>query len=549
MSRIRILTHVCLVAILLAAPCLWQQAAAAAVVAGKVVFVRGTPQAVDPAGHSRTLSRGSEVYAGEKLVTVSGRLQVSFVDGAFVSVQPNSEFQIDTYRYSGKQDGTESAVYSLLKGGVRAVTGLIGKKHPDAFKVRTAVATIGIRGTGFSSRLCEGDCPGEKDGLYHYTWEGTTYVFNNVQSRDVPRGSGVYVHTINSPIEILTQPPAVTAVDTGEKLQRKQRENQDTSLLVASGDQRGSGGVQVDVEGHAGGTNEVITGLGGEHINVDDQNSRVADAGGLDNLAVFLNSGGQPIGGLFVNNDHNCNSTCTSKLQLATVDVNAMLQGNNAEAVAEVQALLAGGNQSLIAQAQNNPAQVAESYTDGTIGWVRWSSGDVLVVSDNGETVLNPQVGYQSIHLIYGPIFDQPLPTSGGAVYTFAGGTQSTSLSGATIGQGVTGGYIAISDFSSGQAALEMDVSHVSQYTVAGYLTIGSGGSLHGDNVIATTGTPDLNSACYPSCGVEIDGGFAGPATTGGLPSYAGLSYTINETDKIIGVAGFKLSSGAAPVQ
>jgi hypothetical protein len=46
-------------------------------------------------------------------------------------------------------------VLRLLKGGFRTVTGLIGKRgNTDAYKLRAGTATIGIRGTDFSSRLC-----------------------------------------------------------------------------------------------------------------------------------------------------------------------------------------------------------------------------------------------------------------------------------------------------------------------------------------------------------------------------------------------------------
>lgn len=512
----------------------------AAVVAGKVVFARGTPQAIDSNGTSRSLAKGSEVYAGDRLVTGSGRLQVSFVDGAFVSVQPDSEFKIDQYKYAGQQDGTESAVYDLIKGGVRAVTGLIGKKHPDSFKVHTAVATIGIRGTGFNTRLCEGDCQGKKDGLYHYTWEGTTYVFNNVQSRDVPTGSGVYVETINSPIEVLAQPPAVTAVDTGTKLRDRQRDSQDTNTVVASGDQRNPSGFQTDITGNIGGGGgggiHVIGGLIAEHINVSDTGG--FDANGLQNLSIFLDANGDPIGALFTE-DHGCNPTCVSRRSFATTDLQSMLQGDDPLAVAEVQSLLAGGDQSVVAQGEANPAHIADFYTDGTVGWFRWTGGDVLVVQDDGQTNLNAQVGYQSIHIIFGPQLNLTTAPTGSATYTFEGGTQSTSLSGATIGQGVTSGTITISDFTLGEASLQMTVSHVNNYSVNGILNIGSNGGLTDRSVTASLLSPVAGSSCYPACPTYIDGGFAG-TVSGGKPTFAGISYAIQETDPIIGVAGFK---------
>jgi hypothetical protein len=50
----------------------------------------------------------------------------------------------------------------LVKGGLRVVTGLFGKRNPSGVKFQTATATIGIRGTEFDARLCEADCAEEE---------------------------------------------------------------------------------------------------------------------------------------------------------------------------------------------------------------------------------------------------------------------------------------------------------------------------------------------------------------------------------------------------
>ncbi len=52
----------------------------------------------------------------------------------------------------------DGALLRLLKGGLRTVTGLMGKRRPDAFQLGTATATIGIRGTDFVVRVCTDDC-------------------------------------------------------------------------------------------------------------------------------------------------------------------------------------------------------------------------------------------------------------------------------------------------------------------------------------------------------------------------------------------------------
>jgi hypothetical protein len=67
-----------------------------------------------------------------------------------VSLQPQTQFRIDAYEFKGQADGSEKGFFSLLKGALRTITGAIGKKDRKAYRLDTAVATIGIRGTIYS---------------------------------------------------------------------------------------------------------------------------------------------------------------------------------------------------------------------------------------------------------------------------------------------------------------------------------------------------------------------------------------------------------------
>ena len=68
---------------------------------------------------------------------------VKLNDGTRISIRPGSVLAITDY---ADKAGEESATMRLFRGGLRAISGWISKRNPDAFKVRTAVATIGIRG-------------------------------------------------------------------------------------------------------------------------------------------------------------------------------------------------------------------------------------------------------------------------------------------------------------------------------------------------------------------------------------------------------------------
>lgn len=119
--------------------------------AAKVDFVVGAAVAVTPAGVERKLVKGSDVQTGEIVRTGDdGRIQLRFTDGAMLSLQPQSDFRLDNYQFSGKEDGQERGFFSLLKGGLRKITGLIGRSNRANYQTRTSVATIGIRGTGYT---------------------------------------------------------------------------------------------------------------------------------------------------------------------------------------------------------------------------------------------------------------------------------------------------------------------------------------------------------------------------------------------------------------
>lgn len=121
--------------------------------AGRVNFVTGDVKATSTDGSVRSLARGDVINSGDKISTGSGRLQLRFTDGGFVSLQPNTVFGVDQYLYANKPPEETSLFFSLLQGGMRTITGAIGKVNKQSYKVRTPVATIGIRGTEYLARV------------------------------------------------------------------------------------------------------------------------------------------------------------------------------------------------------------------------------------------------------------------------------------------------------------------------------------------------------------------------------------------------------------
>ena len=154
--------------------------------AGRIEFAFGGATVSGANGQSRPATRGLEVNSGDVVRTTDGRVQVRMEDGAYISLQPNTEFGIKEYRFEGKADGTESAFYSLLKGAMRTVTGLIGRTNRNRYQVATPTATVGIRGTGGLIQV-------QNDGstLVQGT-SGIWFLANSSGSIDIPAGvSGV----------------------------------------------------------------------------------------------------------------------------------------------------------------------------------------------------------------------------------------------------------------------------------------------------------------------------------------------------------------------
>jgi hypothetical protein len=114
---------------------------------------------------------------GETVVTgANGLAQLRFADGGMISVRGNTELKLDRFAYRGQDDRGANLFMSLLKGGFRSVTGLIGQLNRDGYKVNTPFATIGIRGTVHNPFVQLPAAAGEQTpvapGAYDYVEQG-----------------------------------------------------------------------------------------------------------------------------------------------------------------------------------------------------------------------------------------------------------------------------------------------------------------------------------------------------------------------------------------
>ena len=132
----------------LAASLMLMSQASYAVDAGHAQFVNGSVRISSADGQKSILKKGGVVREGDTLTTASAAsAQIKMLDGGLIAVRSDTKLKFDTFKFNGTQDGSERSFFSLFTGGFRAVTGLIGKLHKSSFRITTAAATIGIRGT------------------------------------------------------------------------------------------------------------------------------------------------------------------------------------------------------------------------------------------------------------------------------------------------------------------------------------------------------------------------------------------------------------------
>jgi hypothetical protein len=146
---------------------------------GTVTQLSGTLTVQKADGSMRILSQKSEVVGGDTVDTQKNSYaQIKFADGGMITLKPNTKVTIQQFRFKQKEPQNDSFVFGLLKGGLRAVTGQVGKRgNQEAYTLKTATSTIGIRGTSYGADDCiSTSCakPGASENLEPAVYVGVT---------------------------------------------------------------------------------------------------------------------------------------------------------------------------------------------------------------------------------------------------------------------------------------------------------------------------------------------------------------------------------------
>lgn len=151
-----------------------ERRATAPEIVARVAALSGTSSVVGVDGTARAVAERMALVNGETVRTGKGAYVVlAFRDETKVTVIAESEFKLENVRFSGPKSESGNFVVRIVRGGVRALTGLLAKREPAAVRFNALTATIGIRGTGHDTRLAldcvAGAC---SQGVFVHTWEG-----------------------------------------------------------------------------------------------------------------------------------------------------------------------------------------------------------------------------------------------------------------------------------------------------------------------------------------------------------------------------------------
>lgn len=189
--RVRLLASIALLAAMSATPPARSQDSAQGTDAAVVLSASGATTLVGRSSVSTPLRTDVPIRSGDLIRTGSdGRVQLRFTDGALISIQPDSDFRVERYAFDAR---SERGFFELARGAVRTVSGRIGKRDRDDWRLTTPTATIGIRGTEFSVEevvcLKSACAPGVEPGLTVSVVSGRVAVSNRGGAIEVPAGA------------------------------------------------------------------------------------------------------------------------------------------------------------------------------------------------------------------------------------------------------------------------------------------------------------------------------------------------------------------------
>lgn len=504
--------------------------------AGRVVFAYGEVTAEDANGVVRKLSKRSQVESGETIKTSSKSLvQLRMIDKAFIALRSNSEVKIESYSLGAAKE-EDTGIFSLLRGGFRAVTGIIGKRLRSAYKMRTPTATIGIRGTDYTARLCNQDCNQAfgnltaggtiADGLYVGVNEGGVDLTNQLGTLGLDELQFGYVKdATTAPVALISAPEFLYFNSRAPNPDEETASSSDTESVAESPVVASRATVEPDTADLT--TDETIKqDLRVEQVEIAQE--QIEQNVVIDQIAETQS------GNSFSLTD---GSITSSRMVVSSY-------GKEGEA-GSISSVYSNPFNSAAVTADNDLEQFDNKFIDNSnivgvysagssptidlgydpntgIAWGRWGAGLTQFQPLNGSTVTEPT--YSSLHWVTSPDQSQTiaLPSSGTASYQWVGNTTPTDNLGNT---GILGNATLDANFTNMTVDTSVAVGINNQvWSGAGTdLAITSNGGFSGNlsNVNVSTGNENIagtgnTAGFFTNNGVGAGMGFSLEANVGG---------------------------------
>lgn len=139
-------------------------------------------------------TRNSPLYSGDRIITQNSTIaSMRMRDDSLFELGPDSDLEFTEFNLPNRDnqdtsDDNGNVITTLLKGVARVVTGTIGKHDRSKFVAQTRIASIGIRGTDYTLRYCEGTSCGQLAGTSVAVVDGGIQLGNKAGKVELDKG-------------------------------------------------------------------------------------------------------------------------------------------------------------------------------------------------------------------------------------------------------------------------------------------------------------------------------------------------------------------------
>ncbi len=448
-------------------------------------------------GTTLPLKFGAELQSGDSLRTgPESYVQLRFSDGAIVALRSDTEFRIDNFRYNGVADGLERAFFSLVKGGFRTVTGIIGKRNKTNYTVQTSVSSIGIRGTHFNIVQCDGGCRGSDgspapSGTYGGVSDGriSATPLNNPTEKEFGAGEFFYVANANTPAAPLIAPPGFLT----DKLEAQSRSKGSSQQQAGQGPSQDQGAAQQSSQ--QGSSQTQTSGISADSRAQQSQTQQTVQPVAYTSTELKTTTGTTS-----VLSNITVRGALTVFSRSGTISVLGDDKNTNFTVDSQGRLLSFGPTSSGVTASLGSGTIVDDggfTSTDGSaVRWGAWTGGTVL--SSSTSSVVGLPVLYGTANNVNQGSNSIALPSTGSVTYSFAGGPGPRDAAGNV---GSVTSSTAMVDFGRQSLSFNMNISfaNVAGFGAANISASGLGVKVNTPNSLDYSGT--ISGSCGgPGC-------------------------------------------------